>query len=59
MYCRGGADPNVDNQNANDVSQPLFNVSKSLETIFLTATHHIYTTGNEEGLVDARRKRVR
>ncbi|TEB40115.1 hypothetical protein FA13DRAFT_55262 [Coprinellus micaceus] len=28
MYCRGGADPNVDNQNANDVSQPLFNVTK-------------------------------
>lgn len=59
MYCKNGADPNVDNQNANDVSKPLFNVGRSIETTFLTSTHHIYATGNEEGLVDARRKRVR
>ncbi len=29
MYCRGGADPNQNNDNANDAVSPLFNLSKA------------------------------
>ncbi|KAF2267182.1 hypothetical protein CC78DRAFT_92548 [Lojkania enalia] len=28
MYCRGGSDPNIDNQNTNDAVNPLYNLTK-------------------------------